>query len=140
NLAIVTPETGECLRPNECYIPIDKGAGGWREENGRVQLPPFVCKLLNKPGLRLFAATSPCDAKQESNPICAETTLEPQAPSNEGGVSIGAQGLIVAEDHPTTVAASANALVFAGATRVASIPFFTGNQAPMPEQINGIPP
>jgi hypothetical protein len=69
NLAIVTNDTGECVKEGECYIPIDQGASGWRVENGSVQLPRVVCTLLGK-GLRLFQTTNVCKAKTESQPIC----------------------------------------------------------------------
>lgn len=69
NLAIVTSDTGECLKDGDCYVPLDQGASGWHVESGRVQLPPFVCKLLGK-GLRLFASTGACKAKSEAQPIC----------------------------------------------------------------------
>lgn len=72
NLAVVTPDTGECVRPGECYIPIDRGGAGWVEQNGRVQLPLFVCRLLGGKNLRLATSSETCAAKEESNPICAE--------------------------------------------------------------------
>jgi hypothetical protein len=81
NLAIVTPDTGECVRPGECYIPIDQGPSGWHVENGRIQLPSLVCKLLGK-GLRLFASSGTCRAKTENQPICRP---QPAMNSNPGG-------------------------------------------------------
>lgn len=71
NLAIVTPDTGACVRPGECYIPIDRGPSGWQDENGSVQLPKFVCTLLNGKSLRLVTSSDTCAAKEESNPVCA---------------------------------------------------------------------
>ena len=76
NLAIVTPETGECVTPGECYIPLEQGASGWRLENGRVVLPSVTCKLLGK-GLRLFQTAGKCRAKTEAQPICRPKALSP---------------------------------------------------------------
>jgi len=70
NLALVTAQTGECVRPGECYIPIDRGDTGWKEEGGRVQLPRFVCTLLQTKNLRLATGDGACAAKEVSNPIC----------------------------------------------------------------------
>ena len=122
NLALVTPDTGECLRPNECYVPLDKGAGGWRDDNGRVQLPKFVCKLLDEKNLRLFASEGTCSAKTESNPVCASTAGEaardggkPGLP--DGGAASGPQ-LFIAEPFATTVKVGASGtLYFAGEGR-----------------------
>ena len=83
NIALVTRDAGECVRPGECYVPIDRGgAGGWKAENGRVQLPTFVCRLIGAKQLRLATSTETCAAKEESNPICtpvkpADTDLGP---------------------------------------------------------------
>ena len=66
NLALVTPDTGECIHPNQCYVPLDSGPGGWHAENGEVKLPGFVCKLLESKNLQLHH-TIGCAAKKESN-------------------------------------------------------------------------
>jgi len=77
NIALVTRDVGECVRPGECYVPIDHGGdGGWKAENGRVQLPTFVCRLIGAKQLRLVTSTETCAAKEESSPICT-----PQKPS-----------------------------------------------------------
>jgi hypothetical protein len=88
NLALVTPDTGECVRPGECYIPIDHGDAGWKEQNGRVQLPLFVCRLLGGKNVRLATSADTCAAKQESNPICAEKPIVAQ-PGGEGCAGFG---------------------------------------------------
>ena len=77
NLAIVTPDTGECVGPGECYVPIDRGAGGWTESGGRVQLPAFVCKLLTGKNLRLATSPETCAAKEDANPICRAASAGP---------------------------------------------------------------
>lgn len=93
NLAIVTPDTGECIRPGACYIPLDSGPGGWREEGGQVKLPSFVCKLISSQSLQLHYSTR-CSSKTEANPICMES-----APS---GGPIAAT-LVIAEDYASAV-------------------------------------
>ena len=119
NLALITPETGECVRPGECYVPIDRGAGGWKEENGRVQLPTFVCKLLNKDKLRLATSTEVCAAKEESNPICTPKLGEPVPPGVDNG-----SVLVVPEDYATAVVAQQGTLYFASASRVGQLNLF----------------
>jgi hypothetical protein len=96
NLALVTPDTGDCLQPGACYVPLDRGAGGWQESNGRVQLPPFVCKLLTGKSLRLVRSDGACGAKAEQNPVC---TAKPGA-FVDSGASNGPRR-IVAEDYVT---------------------------------------
>ena len=71
NIAIVTPDTGECVRAGECYVPIDRGPTGWQDDGvGNVQLPSYLCKFLTAKGLHLATSTDVCAAKLESNPIC----------------------------------------------------------------------
>lgn len=125
NLAIVTPDTGECIRPGQCFVPLDKGGSGWKEENGRVQLPRFVCKLLEKPGLQLYAATDTCSAKEESNPICIEQNVSPRPidPIADGGTNAGAT-FVVSEDRPTDVVVAGSDIYVAGASRLARVPLF----------------
>jgi hypothetical protein len=146
NLALVTPDTGECLRPNECYVPIDKGAGGWREEDGRVQLPKFVCKLLNDKHLRLFASEGTCTAKTESNPVCVEPKSDHPTASIDAGSSMesgtlsGGPQLVVLEPFATTVRVTGGELFFAGAGRLGhwSIPSRQPAMAiPLPNQQGG---
>ncbi|MDB4933773.1 MAG: Tryptophan synthase alpha chain [Labilithrix sp.] len=72
NLALVTPDTGECVQPGQCYVPIDRGAGGWIDDQGAVKLPSFVCRLLEGKSLHLAASRETCAAKVEANPICRE--------------------------------------------------------------------
>ena len=149
NLALVTPETGECVRPGECYVPIDRGPAGWKDENGRVQLPRFVCALLDKKNLRLATSTDVCAAKLDSNPICTPKVGEvlpnadPDAatPADAAAVPIAdasiadaaadvslpdaapPPGQIVAESFASTIGGRSNhnRMVFAGASRVATI-------------------
>lgn len=71
NFAVMTPDVGHCVNAGECYVPIDKGAAGWREDGGRAVLPRHVCKLLSSKGLGLRRTTS-CATKTESMSLCAD--------------------------------------------------------------------
>jgi hypothetical protein len=126
NLALVTPDTGACVRPGECYVPIDRGAGGWKDDNGRVQLPSYVCKLLNGKNLRLATSTEVCAAKEESNPICTPKLGDPvEGPTADGGPKPASSPVhVVPEDFATSVAASNGTLFFASSSRVGRLNLF----------------
>lgn len=130
NLALVTPETGECVRPGECYVPIDRGAGGWKEENGRVQLPSFICKLLNKNSLRLATSTEVCAAKEESNPICTPKVGDPVPPDTSNATAVR----VVPEDFATSTVFFGESIYFASSSRVGKLnlldPSAVGTQVP----------
>lgn len=131
NLALVTPDAGECVRPGECYVPIDHGPGGWKEENGRVQLPSYVCKLLGGKNLRLATSSDVCAAKKESNPIC---TPKPGDATDAGAVDSGpaASGFAITEDWPTAVAVVGGTLFFASQSRVGQVVLGAGSASPQP--------
>jgi hypothetical protein len=140
NIAIVTPDTGECIRPNECYVPIDSGEGGWRLEGNQVKLPSFVCKLVKGKNLRL-AYSSGCASKQEANPICAETvnpTGVPDGPSGDGGVPIyiGPVTLLVPEEFPPSIGIDGSGLYLAGASRIARLGLAESGKG---EPVPGVP-
>jgi len=127
NLAILTSDTGECVRPGECYVPLDKGPSGWTVDGGTVRFPRFVCTLLQKKGLRLAQTTDVCAAKPEGSAICAakpgEGLTTPDA-SVEGGSDGGSGGeaiLVSPEDRPSAVAVVGKFLYFAGNARVAKM-------------------
>lgn len=134
NLALVTPDTGECVRPGECYVPIDRGSSGWKDENGRVQLPSYVCKLLTGKNLRLATSTEVCAAKEESNPICTPKVGDPVADS--GPTPASGPVNVVPEDFATTVAAANGTLYFASQSRVGRVSLF--EPAAMGVQISNI--
>ncbi len=69
NVAIVTPNTGECIKPGECYVPLERGPGGYRIQDGKIRLPAALCKLKQAEKARLAISTS-CAPKDESQPIC----------------------------------------------------------------------
>jgi hypothetical protein len=130
NLAIVTPDTGECVRPGECYVPIDRGAAGWTELGGRVQLPAYVCKLLNGKNLRLAASSEVCAAKEASNPNCTPKLGDPVADS--GPAPSAAPVKVVPEDFATSVAAANGTLYFASASRVGKLDLLSPAATGMP--------
>jgi len=119
NIAIVTPDTGECVRAGECYVPIDRGAAGWQDDGaGRVQLPSYLCKFLDSKGLRLATSSDVCAAKVESNPICT-----PKAGDDAGIFPVdGGEGgkldtFFVPDDFVSAVAVAGPTLFFAGSSR-----------------------
>lgn len=85
NLAIVTPDTGECTAPGTCFIPLDKSDLGWREVSPNViQVSPGICRRVRERigQSRLFASvqSADCTAKTESRPICTDKA----APATSG--------------------------------------------------------
>jgi hypothetical protein len=132
NLAIVTPETGECVRPGECYVPIDHGASGWKEENGRVQLPSYVCKLLDVKVLRLATSSDLCAAKEESNPICTPKAGEPLDSGAVADSGPPASEFAITEDWPSAVAVVSGTLFFASQSRVGQVVLGAGSAPPQP--------
>jgi hypothetical protein len=119
NLALVTADIGECVRPGECYVPIDRGAGGWTDApGGGAQLPPFVCRLLTAKNLHLAASVETCPAKVESSPFCragsgggpggACTEIQPPAPVNPaiGGSAASLVAVQSIEDYAALAAGS----------------------------------
>jgi hypothetical protein len=140
NLAIVTPDTGECVRPGECYVPIDRGDDGWQEVNGSVQLPPFVCKLLNTKTLRLATSSDVCSAKESKNPICTPKIGDAIVdgsitPGKDSGAS-DAPVRVVTEDFATSIVVTPSSLLFAAASKVGRLDL--GDPAAVPTAISGI--
>lgn len=128
NLALVTPDTGECVRPGECYVPIDRGPGGWQDENGRVQLPTYVCKLLSGKNLRLATSAEVCAAKEAKNPICTPKIGDPIDTPSEGGPPVSTGPVkVVPEDFAVAVAASNGMLFFAAQSRVGKMNLLQAN-------------
>lgn len=119
NIAIVTPDTGECVRAGECYVPIDRGATGWQDDGaGNIQLPSYLCKFLTAKGLHLATSTDVCAAKLESNPICT-----PMAGDDAGIFPVGGgdggkpNNFPIPDDYVSAVALFGPTLFFAGSAR-----------------------
>jgi hypothetical protein len=74
NLALVTPSTGECLAPGECYVPLesDPGGGSYTVAGGVIRMAHGVCTKLAT-GVKLYVS-SDCPAIAPSSPVCEPTT------------------------------------------------------------------
>jgi hypothetical protein len=144
NIAIVTPDTGECVHDGECYVPIDRGATGWQDDGaGHVQLPSYLCKFLSAKGLRLATSSDVCAAKLESNPICTPKAGDPPGifpvADGGGGLDGGADVTFgIPEDFATSVAFLGTDLFFAGQSRV-GVAHLAGAPGQPPVAIAGIP-
>ena len=84
NLALVTPSTGACLAPNECFVPLDADTtDGWRVSGGTVQLLSGVCARLAN-GEQLYLTEGACAAKRPSLPVCELLTADAGAIADSG--------------------------------------------------------
>ena len=123
NIAIVTPDTGECVRAGECYVPIDRGATGWKDDgSGNVQLPSYLCKFLDSNGLRLATSSEVCAAKVESNPICTPKAGDDAGiypPIADSGKPVAPFGF--PDDFVSSVVVVGGTLYFAGSSRQAIV-------------------
>ena len=54
---------------NNCYVPLDKGAEGWKDVGGKIKLPNVVCSLVTSKTASVVVATG-CDTKTEKSPTC----------------------------------------------------------------------
>jgi hypothetical protein len=114
NLAMVTKDTGECLEPGKCFIPLDQGERGWRVEGGAeasavVSLPPIVCTLVSRGIAQIYASFGACSAKTPANPLCLDTAPAPPAPTPTPAIS-----LMVPEGFVSALAIDGTRAVFAG--------------------------
>jgi hypothetical protein len=137
NIAIVTPDTGECVRAGECYVPLDRGAAGWQDDGaGRVQLPSYLCKFLTAKGLHLATSSDVCAAKLESNPICT-----PKAGDDAGIVPVPDAGgpnavFGIPEDFASAVTLFGPTLFFGSQSRQGFVD--VTNPSAKPQPITGI--
>ncbi len=108
NLAIVTPDDGECLREDECYVPLDHGtdwevvSGVKVEGRSVVKLHKGICKkLAADKELRIFEAYSSdprCARNTESQPECQQSDGLPPSSADAGAVvSVASRILEVAD-------------------------------------------
>ena len=126
NLALVTPDTGECLGEGRCLVPLDRGLSGWTVKGGAkpeggavVALAKGLCRKVSG-GTQLVEAysdLSSCAPKGEANPVCQETGASSVAEAGADTSTPGAQR-IVALDGPIAVAL---AEIAAGAARLVVI-------------------
>jgi hypothetical protein len=107
NLALVTRDTGECITPGKCFVPLDQGDGGWKAEGNVVQLPPSACALVGRGAAEVYASLRACPAKTVANPACADTSPVVPPPSGE-------QVLVMKESFVTDFALAGPFLIVAG--------------------------
>ena len=142
NIAIVTPDTGECVRAGECYVPIDRGATGWQDDGaGNIQLPSYLCKFLTAKGLHLATSTDVCAAKLDSNPICTpkagdDAGIFPVADADGPDGSKPDLMFAIPEDFPNAVAIFGPTLYFASASRQGFANLF--DPAMPPQALKGV--
>jgi hypothetical protein len=80
NLAFATRDTGECIRPGVCLVPLDRGDGGWTQQGADIALPPYVCRLLGGRDLQLYRGQG-CAPKTAATPLCAPAVTARPAPA-----------------------------------------------------------
>ena len=85
NLALVTPSTGACLAPGQCYVPLENDPNdGWTVSGSTVKMIPGICAAIAH-GAQLVEVTGGgCAPLTESQPVC-----EPVVPIADGGASDG---------------------------------------------------
>jgi hypothetical protein len=92
NVAFVTPDTGACLAPGRCYVPIVQDATeGWTVQGSTVQLAQGVCNKLSAT-VSLVTSTS-CPAETTSEPVCEITSGDAgaaDATTGDGGLDSSA--------------------------------------------------
>jgi histidine triad (HIT) family protein len=90
NVGLVTPSTGACLGPGECYVPLPEDPDeGWALQGSTVQLAPGVCSQLGN-GVTIVVSAGTCPTETLSQPICEPTgadaaTSAPEAASSNDG-------------------------------------------------------
>src|SRR5262249_27008436 len=70
NVTLVTSSTGDCDEDGKCFVPIDRGDDGWRDEGDRVRLPKGVCKKVREGAILGFVGGATCAQKTASLPVC----------------------------------------------------------------------
>lgn len=91
NVAFGTGSVGLCIRPGECYLPLDRELADTRE-SGKLKLPARACELATGTGNALFVARDLCAAKTAAQPVCRS-------------LPVGTAYPFLARDHATSVVA-----------------------------------
>lgn len=88
NLALATPDTGLCLTPGQCFVPLENGEHGWLASGDTIALPHGACsKYLSKNVVKLYEVTG-CAPMTASTPVCRDGN-----PTNkDGGIDAAADG------------------------------------------------
>ncbi|MBI3201490.1 MAG: hypothetical protein HYZ29_08105 [Myxococcales bacterium] len=92
NVALVMPagSAGICGAAT-CLIPLDANAEtGWREEAGRLVLPPAACERLNTGAVTGVSVTTSCETKTERTPTCGPwSSVDASSGEPDGGTGGG---------------------------------------------------
>ncbi len=90
NLALVTPDTGACISPGQCFVPLaNDPSEGWSVTGGTVRMVPGVCaRLQSQSDTQLYMAEGACPSEQLSNPVCEPGRAT--SPDAGGGNDAGA--------------------------------------------------
>jgi hypothetical protein len=98
---IVPPGAGGICAPDACLIPLSaESDSGWRNQVGRIQLPPAVCRdVLGKRGTGVAVTTS-CPPRTEGTPTCGPWSIVKRAASRDAGLpeSFATDGSTLARD------------------------------------------
>jgi formylglycine-generating enzyme required for sulfatase activity len=74
NVALVTPSTGACLSPGQCYVPLPNDPNeGFTVQGSTVTLAPGVCNKLGNT-VMLAVSSGACPTETLSEPVCEPTT------------------------------------------------------------------
>jgi len=88
NVGLVTPSTGACLGPGECYVPLPEDPNeGWALQGSTVQLAPGVCSQLGS-GVTVVVSAGTCPTQTLSQPICEPTGLDAATSAPEAASSM----------------------------------------------------
>lgn len=80
NLALVTAATGECLGPQQCYVPLENDPKeGWAASGSLVKMVPGVCAKLASGEAQLYVQSGACAPKTPSLPVCEPTAAAADA-------------------------------------------------------------
>jgi len=112
NLALATRDAGECIG-DKCFVPIERGDGGWRVEGANVKLPVAYCKAFVATGKGKLFESSACGTKVASQPLCQDKT---------GGGSGTAELITRAEKPSLVVVGPSGTLYYGAADGIYSVP------------------
>ncbi|MBL8612650.1 MAG: hypothetical protein JNL38_35240 [Myxococcales bacterium] len=126
NLALVTRDFGEC-NGDKCFLPIDRGEGGWSLTGTTVKLPISYCKNFIGAGKAKLFESASCGAKGTSQPLCQD---KPSAPG------AGGAELIAKANRPSALVVGPNGtLLYGAADGLYSVPALAGAQAVAPTRL-----
>jgi hypothetical protein len=130
NLALVTPATGECLAPGQCYVPLENDpTEGFTVSGGTLHMIPGICAKITA-GAQLYAASGACAPKALSEPVC-----EPVVGGSGADAGVAADASTNPCDGSYVIDCASNAqcgggatpVVVSGTTATLSVPVNNGN-------------